>query len=63
MVQNTLFYFLMLVAMTYNLWLFVAIVLGVGLAYLVFVPLLERYMYNEDQRNMLSRHYEPVTAT
>lgn len=63
MVQNTLFYFLMLVAMTYNLWLFVAIVLGVGLAYLVFVPLLERYMYNEDQNNMLIRHYEPVTAT
>ncbi|XP_031569688.1 copper transport protein CTR2-like [Actinia tenebrosa] len=63
MVQNTLSFFIMLVAMTYNVWLFVAIVLGQSAAYLVFVPLLERYMYKKYRKNMLNRHYEPVTAT
>ena len=36
MVQVAVGYLLMLVVMTYNLWLFFAVVLGAGLGYLVF---------------------------
>ena len=36
MVQVAVGYILMLVVMTYNLWLFFAVVLGFGLGYLIF---------------------------
>ena len=36
MLQVTMSFFLMLVAMTYNVWLFVAIVLGAGAGYFLF---------------------------
>ena len=36
MVQVAVGYILMLVVMTYNLWLFFAVILGAGLGYLVF---------------------------
>ncbi|XP_065885097.1 high affinity copper uptake protein 1-like [Dysidea avara] len=36
MLQVTISYFLMLIAMTYNVWLFIAIVLGAGAGYFLF---------------------------
>jgi len=36
MLQITLGYFLMLIVMTYNAWLFIAIILGAGTGYLCF---------------------------
>ena len=36
MLQVTVSFFLMLIAMTYNVWLFVAIVLGAGAGYFLF---------------------------
>ena len=41
-------YFLMLIAMTYNTWLFVAVVIGRGMGYYVVTPLIDTY-YNEEE--------------
>ena len=42
-VQFIVGYFLMLVAMTYNMWLFLAIVLGCGSGYFLANPLIQLY--------------------
>lgn len=54
-------YFLMLIAMTYNTWLFVAVVIGRGLGYYLVTPLVDTYIsseenedYSENRRNLLS---------
>ncbi|XP_020626943.1 probable low affinity copper uptake protein 2 [Orbicella faveolata] len=54
-------YFLMLIAMTYNTWLFVAVVIGRGMGYYVVTPLIETYYrreetadYSDIQRDYLS---------
>ena len=36
MLQVTISYFLMLIVMTYNVWLFIAVVLGAGTGYFLF---------------------------
>ena len=36
MLQMTISYLLMLIAMTYNVWLFIAVVLGAGAGYFLF---------------------------
>ena len=36
MVQITISYFLMLIVMTYNVWLFIAVILGAGAGYFLF---------------------------
>ena len=40
-------YFLMLIAMTYNTWLFVAVVIGRGLGYYLVTPLIGSYIEDE----------------
>lgn len=42
MLQTTTSYFLMLVVMTFNVWLFIAIIIGDGVGYLVF----QRYSFD-----------------
>ncbi|KAL9988074.1 hypothetical protein ACROYT_G002474 [Oculina patagonica] len=41
-------YFLMLIAMTYNTWLFVAVVIGRGLGYFLVTPLVDTYASREE---------------
>lgn len=41
-------YFLMLIAMTYNTWLFVAVVIGRGLGYYLVTPLIGSYIDSDD---------------
>ena len=41
-------YFLMLIAMTYNTWLFVAVVIGRGLGYCLVTPLIGSYIDSDD---------------
>ena len=36
MLQVTISYFLMLIVMTYNVWLFIAVILGAGTGYFLF---------------------------
>ena len=54
-------YFLMLIAMTYNTWFFVAVVIGRGMGYYVVTPLIDTYTsreetadYSDIQRDSLS---------
>ena len=47
-------YFLMLVVMTYNAWLFLAVVLGTGFAYYITGPLILLYLWHY---NNTHRHY------
>ena len=42
-VQFLVGYFLMLVAMTYNVWLFLAVIIGCGLGHFLATPLIEYY--------------------
>lgn len=51
----------MLIAMTYNTWLFVAVVIGRGMGYYVVTPLVDTYIrreetadYSDIQRDSLS---------
>lgn len=41
-------YFLMLIAMTYNTWLFVAVVIGRGLGYYLVTPLIGSHIGSEE---------------
>ena len=43
MVQFLVGYFLMLVAMTYNVWLFLAVIIGCGIGYFLATPYIEYY--------------------
>ena len=43
LVQFLVGYFLMLVAMTYNVWLFLAVVIGCGIGYFLATPFMECY--------------------
>lgn len=59
--QLSFAYFLMLIAMTYNTWLFVAVVIGRGMGYYVVTPLVDTYIrreetadYSDIQRDSLS---------
>lgn len=61
MAELSFVYFLMLIAMTYNTWLFVAVVIGRGMGYYVVTPLIDTYYrreetadYNDIQRDSLS---------
>ncbi|XP_032241961.1 high affinity copper uptake protein 1 [Nematostella vectensis] len=62
-VQIVLLYLLMLVAMTYNVWLFIAVVLGSGTGYFMCVPLLNRYIVMHNIPLETGERYEPITAT
>jgi len=42
-VQFLVGYFLMLVAMTYNVWLFVAVIIGCGLGHFLAAPCIEHF--------------------
>lgn len=60
-VELSFAYFLMLIAMTYNTWLFVAVVIGRGMGYYVVSPLIDTYYtreetadYNDIQQDSLS---------
>lgn len=59
-VELSFAYFLMLIAMTYNTWLFVAVVIGRGMGYYVMTPLIDTYYreetadYSDIQRDSLS---------
>ena len=44
MVQLIVGYFLMLVAMTYNVWLFLAVVAGCGIGYFLIDPYMDYYL-------------------
>ena len=44
LVQFLVGYFLMLVAMTYNVWLFLAVIIGCGLGHFLTAPLIEYYL-------------------
>ena len=51
-------YFLMLIAMTYNVWLFLAVVLGCGIGYFLIDPCVEYYFSQHKQsRSHLSENY------
>lgn len=41
MLQITVSYFLMLIVMTYNAWLFIAVILGAGMGYFLFAKFRE----------------------
>ena len=43
LVQFLVGYFLMLVAMTYNIWLFLAVIIGCGLGHFLAAPSIEYY--------------------
>lgn len=44
LIQFLVGYFLMLVAMTYNVWLFLAVVIGCGLGHFLTAPYMEHYL-------------------
>lgn len=46
LVQFLVGYFLMLVAMTYNIWLFLAVIIGCGLGHFLVAPYIE-YFFNK----------------
>ena len=59
MLQFLIGYFLMLVAMTYNIWLFLAVVLGSGIGYFLVNPCIENYFSQHKQsRSHLSENYD-----
>lgn len=43
LIQFLVGYFLMLVAMTYNVWLFLAVIIGCGLGHFLTAPYVEHY--------------------
>jgi len=47
-------YFVMLIAMTYNTWLFVAVVIGRGMGYYVVTPLIDTSHHSDIQPDSLS---------
>ena len=60
-------YFLMLIAMTYNTWLFVAVVIGRGLGYYLVTPLVDAYIsreetgdYSDTRDSLLTRKRHPL---
>ena len=46
--ELTFAYFLMLIAMTYNTWLFVAVVIGRGLGYYLVTPLIGAHLGSDE---------------
>lgn len=57
-------YFLMLIAMTYNAWFFIAVVIGRGLGYYIITPLIGSHIsssrYNDDGYHNIPRD-SPLT--
>lgn len=57
-------YFLMLIAMTYNVWFFIAVVIGRGLGYYIITPLIGSHIsssrYNDDGYHNIPRD-SPIT--
>lgn len=49
MVQFLIGYFLMLIAMTYNVWLFLAVIAGCGIGYFLVDPCLEYYLAQHNE--------------
>lgn len=63
LIQFLVGYFLMLVAMTYNVWLFLAVVIGCGIGYFFANPFMECYFERRKKAaNQISESYGRVSS-
>lgn len=60
-VELSFAYFVMLIAMTYNTWLFVAVVIGRGMGYYVVTPLIDKYYTREETAHSSETQWDSLS--